>query len=94
MYANHRDRYFFPPVPLEEWTEGPYITQSLFATNISGASHITLRGLGIHHSRGNGLLAIDVKGVRVEGCEISGHGCVRVATQQIYPYDLCSLHQY
>ena len=52
--------------------DGPYITQKLFATNVSGASHITLRGLGIHHSRGNGLVANDVTGVRVEDCEISG----------------------
>lgn len=66
--------YFFPPVPLESWTEGPYLTQQLVALNVSGASHITLRGLGVHHSRGNGLLAIDVTGVRVEDCEISGHG--------------------
>jgi hypothetical protein len=28
--------YFFPPVPLEQWTEGPYINQKLFATNVSG----------------------------------------------------------
>ena len=66
--------YFFPPTPLEHWVEGPFITQKLFASNVSGTSHITLRGLGIHHSRGNGLLAIDVNNVRVEDCEISGHG--------------------
>jgi hypothetical protein len=41
---------------------------------VSGTSHITLRGLGIHHSRGNGLLALGVDSVRVEECEISGHG--------------------
>ena len=66
--------YFYPPVPLEAWAEGPFITQHLYATDVSGSSHITLRGLGIHHSRGNGLLAINVTGVRVEDCEISGHG--------------------
>ena len=66
--------YFYPPVPLEAWSEGPFITQHLYATDVSGSSHITLRGLGIHHSRGNGLLAINVTGVRVEDCEISGHG--------------------
>jgi hypothetical protein len=66
--------YFYPPVPIEQWTEGPYLTQSLFATNVSGASHITIRGVGIHHSRGNGMLAFDVTNVRVEDCEISGHG--------------------
>jgi len=64
--------YFYPPTPLEQWTEGPYITQALFAVNVSGTSHITLRGLGIHHARGNGLLARNVTGVRVEDCEISG----------------------
>ena len=55
-----------------------YIAQrkstGLFAMNVSGTSHITLRGLGIHHSRGNGLLALNVTGVRIEDCEISGHG--------------------
>jgi hypothetical protein len=66
--------YFFPPIPLEQWAEGPFITQHMFATDVSGASHITLRGLGIHYSRGNGLLAINVTGVRVEDCEVSGHG--------------------
>eukprot|EP01043_Picozoa_sp_COSAG02_P016262 COSAG02_NODE_712_length_18122_cov_6.792321_5_plen_296_part_00 len=35
--------YFFPPVPLDQWTEGPYITQNLFATNISGANPLLLR---------------------------------------------------
>ena len=54
--------YFFPPVPLESWTKGPFLTQQLVAMNVSGASHITLRGLGVHHSRGNGLLATDVTG--------------------------------
>ena len=55
----------------------------VFCSNLSalrrlntGASHITLRGLGIHHSRGNGLVAANVDGVRVENCEISGHGYV------------------
>jgi hypothetical protein len=42
--------------------------------NMSGTSHITLRGLGIHHSRGNGLLADNVTNVHIENCEISGHG--------------------
>ena len=68
--------YFFPPVPLTQWTEGggPFITQQMSAIDMSGTSYITLRGLGIYHSRGNGLLAYDVTGVRVEDCEISGHG--------------------
>ena len=66
--------YFYPPTPLAQWTEGPFITQELFAMNVSGTSHVTLRGLGIHHSRGNGLLAFNVTGVRIEDCEISGHG--------------------
>ena len=48
--------YFFPPIPLSQWAEGggPFITQHMSATDVSGTSHITLRGLGIHYSRGNG----------------------------------------
>jgi hypothetical protein len=72
--AQSQTLYFFPPIPLEQWTEGPFITQNLYAADISGTSHVTLRGLGIHNSRGNGLLAFNVTGVRVEDCEISGHG--------------------
>ena len=54
--------YFFPPVPLSQWLESPFITQRMVTADISGTSHITLRGLGFHHSRGNGLLAMNVTG--------------------------------
>eukprot|EP01050_Picozoa_sp_SAG11_P034490 SAG11_NODE_12210_length_715_cov_1.512987_2_plen_70_part_01 len=54
--AKSQTLYCFPPIPLEQWAEGPFISQHLYATDISGTSHVTLRGLGIHYSRGNGLL--------------------------------------
>ena len=39
-----------------------------------GANHTTLRGLAIRNARGNGVLALNVRGVRVEDCEVGGHG--------------------
>jgi hypothetical protein len=49
------------------------LTQNLTAVKIT-ADHTILRGLAIRHSRGNGILALNVTGVRVESCEVSGHG--------------------
>jgi hypothetical protein len=65
--------YFYPPVPLASWTEGVYITQNMTAASID-ADHVTLKGLSIQASRGNGVEAINHTGVRIENCEISGHG--------------------
>ena len=70
--------YFYPPVPLAQWTEGVYITQNMTAASID-ADHITLKGLAIRASRGNGVEAINHTGVTIESCDISGHGrnCTR-----------------
>lgn len=65
--------YFSPPIPLVQWTEGVYLTQHLAAVNVT-ADHVTLRNLAIRHSRGNGVVAMNVTGLRVESCDISGHG--------------------
>jgi hypothetical protein len=68
--------YWYPPEgssSLAEWKEGPYLTQALAAVDIQ-ADHITLRGLSIRYARGSGVLGNNVTGVRVEDCEISGHG--------------------
>jgi hypothetical protein len=69
--------YFYPPIPLSEWSHdasnGVFLTQNLTAAHVR-ADHTVLRGLAIRHSRGNGLFALNVTGLRVEGCEISGHG--------------------
>lgn len=53
--------YFAPPTPLAQWTEGVYLTQHLAAANIA-ADHVTLRNLAIRHSRGNGVVAMNVTG--------------------------------
>ena len=69
--------YFYPPIPLLAWSkkesDGVFLTQNLTAVHVR-ADHTVLRGLAIRHSRGNGLLALNVTGVRVESCDISGHG--------------------
>ena len=65
--------YFYPPVPLEQWTEGVFISQNMTAANVT-ADHITLRNIGIRHSRGTGVVGMNVTGLRVENCDISGHG--------------------
>jgi hypothetical protein len=45
------------------------------AVSITGAHHVTLKNLAIRHSRGNGVEAIhNATFVRVEGCDVSGHG--------------------
>ena len=67
--------YYYPPIPLSEWKEGegPHLTQALAAVEVA-ADHVTLSGLSIRYARGSGVLGNDVRGVRIEGCEISGHG--------------------
>ena len=66
--------YFYPPVPLSAWGKDQvFLTQNLTAASVS-ANHTILRGLAIRHARGNGVLALNVAGVRVEDCQVSGHG--------------------
>lgn len=69
--------YFYPPIPLSAWghdeSDGVFLTQNLTAAHVR-ADFTILRGLAIRHSRGNGLLALNVTGLSVENCELSGHG--------------------
>jgi hypothetical protein len=69
--------YFYPPIPLEQWDAAAghevVITSNLTAVHAS-ADHVVLKNLAIRHARGNGVLALNVTNVRVEGCSISGHG--------------------
>eukprot|EP01052_Picozoa_sp_SAG31_P008541 SAG31_NODE_434_length_15737_cov_10.315450_1_plen_517_part_00 len=65
--------YFYPPTPLTEWEEGPHLTQALAAVHVR-ADYITLKGLSIRYARGSGVVGNGVTGVRVEDCEITGHG--------------------
>ena len=54
-------------------SDGVVLTQNLTAVSVT-SDHTILRGLAIRDSRGNGVLALNVTGVRVEDCQISGHG--------------------
>eukprot|EP01051_Picozoa_sp_SAG22_P019223 SAG22_NODE_3481_length_1687_cov_1.468514_2_plen_195_part_00 len=61
-------------MPLDQWAgREVYITSNLTAADIS-ADHVTLRNFSIQHARGNGVFALNVSNVRVEGCAVHGHG--------------------
>ncbi len=69
--------YFWPPAPIDSG-EVLFSLLEQPLVQLTGASHITLRGLVLEASRGNAIEITDGEGVRVAGCLLRniGNGAV------------------
>ena len=60
-YISSEGRIFYwPAVPLAEWSEAPVVSVSDVAVRLDGVSHVTLEGLIIAHAKTVGVSAICV----------------------------------
>eukprot|EP00051_Salpingoeca_urceolata_P032787 m.17437 g.17437 ORF g.17437 m.17437 type:complete len:750 (-) comp5452_c0_seq2:173-2422(-) len=66
--------YFYPPLPLSQWTQDPVVSTNVFAINATGMQHVTFSGINVTYSREIGLLAPNVNDVQVVNCVVHGHG--------------------
>lgn len=70
--------YFYPPQgsgPASQWAPGTVgVATNETAVNITGTSHVTLRGLTVTGAIHTGIEGRNVDSVLIENCTVSGHG--------------------
>jgi hypothetical protein len=70
--------YYWPAVPLAEWTSAPTVSDGMVAVKLDGTSHVTLDSVTVAHAKATGISAVGVTAVEVKNNTVFGCGSVRV----------------
>jgi hypothetical protein len=86
--------YYYPSVPLEQWTEDPSVSVGDVGVTLDGTNHITLEGIIIAHAKDTGISAERVSDVLISNCTVFGHGANGVTIDDAFRSGIIDSHVY
>ena len=86
--------YYYPSLPLSQWTEEPSVSVADNAVTLDGTSHVTLHGVTVAHAKDTGVSAKAVSNVVVSNCTVFGHGANGVTIDNATKSGIVDSHVY
>lgn len=86
--------FYYPSVPLAQWTENPSVSVGDNAVKVDGTSFVTLDGIIMAHAKDTGVSAVNVSDVLISNCTVFGHGANGVVIDNAKRSGIVDSHVY